>query len=71
MPWKYYGQMTDDELRALCLYLRSLPALPQGQGYSLLALGPPGRYAYYGCRADVMKKSAARRSLPRLSRRRR
>jgi len=31
MPWKYYGQMTDDELRALWLYLRSLPALPQGQ----------------------------------------
>ena len=30
MPWKYFGRMTDDELRALWLYLRSLPALPQG-----------------------------------------
>jgi mono/diheme cytochrome c family protein len=26
MPWKYFGQMTDDELKALWLYLRSLPA---------------------------------------------
>ena len=30
MPWPYYGQMTDDELRAVWLYLRSLPALKQG-----------------------------------------
>lgn len=31
MPWKYYGQMTDEELRAVWLYLQSLPALPQAQ----------------------------------------
>jgi len=31
MPWKYYGQMTDDELRAVWLYLQSLPALEQGE----------------------------------------
>ena len=31
MPWKYFGQMTDDELRAVWLYLQSLPALEQGQ----------------------------------------
>jgi cytochrome c5 len=31
MPWKYFGQMTDDELKAVWLYLRSLPALPQGK----------------------------------------
>lgn len=31
MPWKYFGQMTDDELRAVWLYLQSLPALPQGE----------------------------------------
>jgi len=31
MPWRYLGQMTDDELRALWLYLRSLPALEQGR----------------------------------------
>ena len=31
MPWKYFGQMTDDELRALWLYLRSLPPLEQGK----------------------------------------
>ena len=31
MPWKYFGQMTDDELRAVWLYLQSLPALPQGK----------------------------------------
>jgi mono/diheme cytochrome c family protein len=30
MPWKYLGQMTDDELSAVWLYLQSLPALPQG-----------------------------------------
>jgi len=31
MPWKYFGQMTDDELKAVWMYLRSLPALPQGK----------------------------------------
>ena len=31
MPWKYFGQMTDDELKAVWMYLQSLPALPQGQ----------------------------------------
>lgn len=30
MPWKYYGQMTDDELKAVWMYLQSLPALAQG-----------------------------------------
>lgn len=30
MPWKYYGQMTDDELKALWLYLQSLTPLDQG-----------------------------------------
>ena len=29
MPWKYVGQMTDEELRAVWLYLQSLPALGQ------------------------------------------
>jgi mono/diheme cytochrome c family protein len=31
MPWKYFGQMTDDELKAVWLYLQSLTALPQGK----------------------------------------
>jgi len=31
MPWRYFGQMTDDELSAMWLYLQSLPALPQGE----------------------------------------
>jgi hypothetical protein len=31
MPWKYLGQMTDDELRAVWIYLQSLPPLPQGE----------------------------------------
>jgi len=31
MPWKYFGQMTDEELKAVWLYLQSLPALEQGQ----------------------------------------
>jgi cytochrome c553 len=31
MPWKYFGQMTDDELKAVWLYLQSLPALGQGE----------------------------------------
>jgi len=30
MPWKYFGQMTDEELKALWMYLHSLPALEQG-----------------------------------------
>lgn len=30
MPWKYFGQMTDDELKAVWMYLHSLPALKQG-----------------------------------------
>lgn len=29
MPWKYVGQMSDDELRAIWLYLQSLPPLEQ------------------------------------------
>jgi hypothetical protein len=31
MPWKYFGQMTDDELKAVWMYLQSLPALLQGK----------------------------------------
>jgi len=31
MPWKYFGQMTNDELKAVWMYLQSLPALPQGE----------------------------------------
>jgi len=30
MPWRYVGQMTDDEIQAIWLYLQSLPALEQG-----------------------------------------
>ena len=31
MPWKYYGQMTDEELKAIWLYLQSLPKLEQAR----------------------------------------
>jgi cytochrome c553 len=31
MPWKYVGQMTDEELKAVWMYLQSLPPLPQGK----------------------------------------
>lgn len=31
MPWKYFGQMTDDELKAVWMYLQSLPPLKQGK----------------------------------------
>jgi cytochrome c553 len=31
MPWIYVGQMTDDELKAVWMYLQSLPALEQGK----------------------------------------
>ena len=31
MPWKYYGQMADEELKAVWLYLQSLPKLEQVQ----------------------------------------
>jgi hypothetical protein len=30
MPWKIVGRMTDDELHAVWLYLRSVPARPFG-----------------------------------------
>lgn len=30
MPWPYFGRMTDDELKAVWMYLQSLPALKQG-----------------------------------------
>jgi hypothetical protein len=30
MPWKNFGQMTNAELKALWMYLQSLPALEQG-----------------------------------------
>jgi len=30
MPWKYIGKLTDDELRAIFLYLRTVPARPTG-----------------------------------------
>ena len=30
MPWKYFGQMSDDELKAVWMYLQSLPAMAQG-----------------------------------------
>jgi mono/diheme cytochrome c family protein len=31
MPWKFFGQMSDDEMKAVWMYLQSLPALPQGK----------------------------------------
>lgn len=31
MPWKYYAKMTDDELKAVWLYLRSRPSLQTGE----------------------------------------
>ena len=31
MPWKYFGQMTDEELSAVWMYAQSLPALTQGK----------------------------------------
>ena len=31
MPWQYYGRMTDEELRAVWLYLQSLPKLGRAQ----------------------------------------
>ena len=31
MPWKSFGQMTDEELKAVWLYLQSLPALEQNR----------------------------------------
>jgi len=30
MPWENYGQMTDEELKAVWMFLKSLPALEQG-----------------------------------------
>ena len=31
MPWQSYAQMTDAELKALWMYLNSLPALAQSE----------------------------------------
>ncbi|MFN8567202.1 MAG: hypothetical protein U0Z44_06690 [Kouleothrix sp.] len=30
MPYRYIGRLTDDELRAIYLYLKTLPAMPIG-----------------------------------------
>jgi len=30
MPWQSFGQMSDDELHAVWLYIQSLPPLAQG-----------------------------------------
>jgi hypothetical protein len=30
MPWKTFGKMTDDELKAVWMYLQSLPARQPG-----------------------------------------
>lgn len=32
MPWEWYGQMTDNELEAIWVYLQFLPALPTNEG---------------------------------------
>jgi cytochrome c553 len=32
MPWQIYGKMTDDELRAIYLYLKTVPPKPNGEG---------------------------------------
>lgn len=32
MPWKFMGRMTDSELRAIYLYLKTVPARPYGEG---------------------------------------
>jgi cytochrome c553 len=37
MPWKSLGQMTDDELKALWLYLKSMPAKPNKQRWAVEA----------------------------------
>jgi hypothetical protein len=31
MPWKYIGQLHDDEIQALWLYLHSVPTRPFGE----------------------------------------
>jgi TRAP-type mannitol/chloroaromatic compound transport system permease large subunit len=31
MPWRYFGQMTDEELKAIFLFLQSLPSKEQGR----------------------------------------
>ena len=46
MPWKEVGQMTDDELKAIWLYLQSLPAIkatavPYPGGVLIVRLGLP------------------------------
>jgi hypothetical protein len=30
MPWKLYGRMSDEELKAIYAYLRTVPAKPKG-----------------------------------------
>jgi mono/diheme cytochrome c family protein len=40
MPWMYYGQLPDDDLRAMFAYLRSLPAISNRVP---VPLGPDGK----------------------------
>jgi hypothetical protein len=32
MPWAEIGQMSDNELQAIYLYLKMIPAMPTGKG---------------------------------------
>ena len=48
MPYRYIGRLTDDELLAIYLYLKTLPAMPIGGKVDFLAIsahkfgGPQG-----------------------------
>jgi hypothetical protein len=40
MPWMYYGQLKDDDLKAMFAYLKSLPAISNRVP---VPLGPDGK----------------------------
>ena len=52
MPWRTIRRMTDDDLRAMYMYLRTVPALPQRGEESLTRLA-----------AQRLRVSARRRRL--------
>lgn len=39
MPWTAIGQLTDDELHAIWVYLQSLPTVADGEGIEFQSAG--------------------------------
>jgi len=43
MPWPMYGQLTDDDLKSILAYLKTIPAISNQVPQAVVAPPPPGR----------------------------